>query len=117
MSHGIAESPSAPRPCPSNLSPRGAASRAARTARFPGRDTAAGAYATTEPGASVSWARAFRPASGGRVTLSVLDMRILDRYIVREIFRHAFLGLVVFTFVFFVPQLVRLMSLFVRHSG
>jgi len=44
-------------------------------------------------------------------------MRILDRYIVREIFRHAFLGLVVFTFVFFVPQLVRLMSLFVRHSG
>ena len=44
-------------------------------------------------------------------------MRILDRYIVREIFRHAFLGLVVFTFVFFVPQLVRLMSLFVRHTG
>jgi len=44
-------------------------------------------------------------------------MRILDRYIVREVFRHAFLGLVVFTFVFFVPQLVRLMSLFVRHSG
>jgi LPS export ABC transporter permease LptF/LPS export ABC transporter permease LptG len=54
---------------------------------------------------------------GARVTLSFLDMRILDRYIVREIFRHAFLGLVVFTFVFFVPQLVRLMSLFVRHSG
>jgi len=44
-------------------------------------------------------------------------MRILDRYIVREVFRHAFLGLVVFTFVFFVPQLVRLMDLFVRHSG
>jgi LPS export ABC transporter permease LptF/LPS export ABC transporter permease LptG len=44
-------------------------------------------------------------------------MRILDRYIVREVFRHAFLGLVVFTFVFFVPQLVRLMSLFVRHRG
>ena len=44
-------------------------------------------------------------------------MRILDRYIVREVFRHACLGLVVFTFVFFVPQLVRLMSLFVRHSG
>ncbi len=44
-------------------------------------------------------------------------MRILDRYIVREVFRHAFLGLVVFTFVFFVPQLVRLMALFVRHSG
>lgn len=44
-------------------------------------------------------------------------MRILDRYIVREVFRHAFLGLVVFTFVFFVPQLVRLTALFVRHSG
>jgi LPS export ABC transporter permease LptF/LPS export ABC transporter permease LptG len=44
-------------------------------------------------------------------------MRILDRYIVREVFRHAFLGLVVFTFVFFVPQLVRLTALFVRHTG
>src|ERR1700727_3629335 len=46
-----------------------------------------------------------------------LNMRILDRYIVREVFRHAFLGLVVFTFVFFVPQLVRLTALFVRHTG
>jgi LPS export ABC transporter permease LptF/LPS export ABC transporter permease LptG len=44
-------------------------------------------------------------------------MRILDRYIIREIFRHALLGLAVFTFVFFVPQLVRLMELFVRHAG
>jgi LPS export ABC transporter permease LptF/LPS export ABC transporter permease LptG len=44
-------------------------------------------------------------------------MRILDRYIVREIFRHALLGLMVFTFVFFVPQLVRLMELAVRHTG
>src|SRR6266704_2006655 len=44
-------------------------------------------------------------------------MRILDRYIVREVFRHALLGLIVFTFVFFVPQLVRLMELFVRHAG
>jgi LPS export ABC transporter permease LptF/LPS export ABC transporter permease LptG len=44
-------------------------------------------------------------------------MRILDRYIVREVFRHAFLGLVVFTFVFFVPRLVGLMELFVRHAG
>src|ERR1700688_2171081 len=44
-------------------------------------------------------------------------MRILGRYIVREVFRHAFLGLVVFTFVFFVPQLVRLTALFVRHTG
>jgi len=44
-------------------------------------------------------------------------MRILDRYIVREVFRYTLLGLVVFTFVLFVPQLVRLMELFVRHSG
>src|SRR5271165_2042624 len=44
-------------------------------------------------------------------------MRILDRYIVREVFRHALLGLAVFTFVFFVPKLVQLMDLFVRHSG
>jgi LPS export ABC transporter permease LptF/LPS export ABC transporter permease LptG len=44
-------------------------------------------------------------------------MRILDRYIVREVFRHAFLGLAVFTFVFFVPRLVGLMELFVRHAG
>lgn len=44
-------------------------------------------------------------------------MRILDRYIVREVFRHALLGLAVFTFVFFVPQLVRLMALFARHTG
>jgi LPS export ABC transporter permease LptF/LPS export ABC transporter permease LptG len=44
-------------------------------------------------------------------------MRILDRYIVREVVRHAFLGLLIFTFVLFVPKLVRLMELFVRHSG
>jgi LPS export ABC transporter permease LptF/LPS export ABC transporter permease LptG len=44
-------------------------------------------------------------------------MRILDRYIIREVFRHAFLGLVVFTFVFFVPRLVGLMELLVRHAG
>jgi len=44
-------------------------------------------------------------------------MRILDRYIVREVLRHALLGLLIFTFVLFVPKLVRLMELFVRHSG
>src|ERR1700758_4114921 len=44
-------------------------------------------------------------------------MRILDRYIAREIARHAFLGLLIFTFVLFVPKLVRLMEIFVRHSG
>jgi len=44
-------------------------------------------------------------------------MRLLDRYIGREVLSHAFLGLVVFTFVFFVPQLVRLMELVVRQAG
>jgi LPS export ABC transporter permease LptF/LPS export ABC transporter permease LptG len=44
-------------------------------------------------------------------------MRILDRYICREVLSHALLGLVIFTFVFFVPQLVRLMELLVRHSA
>jgi LPS export ABC transporter permease LptF/LPS export ABC transporter permease LptG len=43
-------------------------------------------------------------------------MRLLDRYIGREVASHAFLGLAVFTFVFFIPQLVRLMDLVVRHS-
>ncbi|MGA8220107.1 MAG: LptF/LptG family permease [Candidatus Acidiferrales bacterium] len=44
-------------------------------------------------------------------------MRLLDRYIAREVGSHSLLGLAVFTFVFFVPQLVRLMDLIVRHSG
>ncbi len=44
-------------------------------------------------------------------------MRILDRYISREVVSHAFLGLAVFTFVFFVPQLVQLMGLIVQHAG
>ena len=44
-------------------------------------------------------------------------MRILDRYIVREVSRHAFLGLVVFTFVFLVPRLVQFMEIYVRHVG
>jgi LPS export ABC transporter permease LptF/LPS export ABC transporter permease LptG len=44
-------------------------------------------------------------------------MRIIDRYICREVLSHALLGLAVFTFVFFVPQLVQLMDLVVRHSG
>src|ERR1700679_2015780 len=44
-------------------------------------------------------------------------MRLLDKYIGREVASHSLLGLAVFTFVFFVPQLVRLMDLVVRHSG
>ncbi|HXT73907.1 MAG TPA: LptF/LptG family permease [Candidatus Angelobacter sp.] len=44
-------------------------------------------------------------------------MRILDRYVCREVASHALLGLAVFTFVFFVPQLVQLMALIVQHAG
>jgi len=44
-------------------------------------------------------------------------MRLIDRYIFREIVSYALLGLFVFTFIFFVPQLVRLMDLVVSHSG
>ncbi|HVB85517.1 MAG TPA: LPS export ABC transporter permease LptF [Candidatus Dormibacteraeota bacterium] len=44
-------------------------------------------------------------------------MRLIDRYICREVVSHASLGLAVFTFVFFIPQLVRFMELFVGHSG
>ena len=51
------------------------------------------------------------------VTLTLSPMRLLDRYIAREVIRHAFLGLIIFTFVLFIPQLVKLMQIFVRHSG
>ncbi len=44
-------------------------------------------------------------------------MRLIDRYICRQVFSHALLGLAIFTFVLFVPQLVRLMELVVRHSA
>jgi LPS export ABC transporter permease LptF/LPS export ABC transporter permease LptG len=45
------------------------------------------------------------------------SMRLIDRYIFRQIFSHALLGLGIFSFVFFVPQLVRLMDLVVRHPA
>src|ERR1700733_2560861 len=44
-------------------------------------------------------------------------MRLIDKYICRQIFSHALLGLGIFTFVFFVPQLIRLMDLVVRHPA
>lgn len=45
------------------------------------------------------------------------SMRILDRYIGREVVINSLLGLAVFSFVFFVPQLVRLMGLIVQHAA
>jgi len=53
----------------------------------------------------LKWRPGMRPA-----------LRLIDRYILREVFSHTLLGLVVFTFVFFVPQLVHLMDLVVRHT-
>ena len=44
-------------------------------------------------------------------------MRIIDRHICRAIVSHALLGLAVFTFVFFVPQMARIMELVARHSA
>src|ERR1700687_3870239 len=44
-------------------------------------------------------------------------MRIIDRHICRAIVSHALLGLGVFTFVFFVPQMVRIMDLVARRSA
>src|SRR6202162_3154005 len=117
MSREIPETPPALSPFQNNLSSHAAASTATQSPRFPDRDIAADACATTPPGSLDSSSTPLLSQFFARVTLTVRHMRILDRYIVREVFRHAFLGLVVFTFVFFVPQLVRLMSLFVRHSG
>src|SRR5438045_9641188 len=61
--------------------------------------------------------RAKRAKTNSVVHWTFAIMRILDRYIVREVSRHAFLGLVVFTFVFLVPRLVRLMEIYVGHVG
>ncbi len=44
-------------------------------------------------------------------------MSILDRYIFREVLAYALLGLAIFTFIFFVPQLVQLMDVVVRHGA
>jgi LPS export ABC transporter permease LptF/LPS export ABC transporter permease LptG len=44
-------------------------------------------------------------------------MRIIDRHICRAVVSHALLGLAVFTFIFFVPQMARIMELVARHSA
>ncbi|MFB3924022.1 MAG: LPS export ABC transporter permease LptF [Terriglobia bacterium] len=43
-------------------------------------------------------------------------MRILTRYILKEVFSHSLLGLLVFTFVIFVRHVGHLLELVVRHS-
>jgi LPS export ABC transporter permease LptF/LPS export ABC transporter permease LptG len=44
-------------------------------------------------------------------------MRIIERHICRSILSHGLLGLAVFTFIFFVPQMARLMELVARHAA
>src|SRR6267378_3286935 len=79
---------------------------AARTGLWPDLGTAVGAYAIAPSGERGSFADRLP-----------LPMRLIDRYICRQVFSHALLGLGIFSFVFFVPQLVRLMDLVVRHSS
>jgi len=43
-------------------------------------------------------------------------MRILTRYILKEVLSHSLLGLLVFTFVVFIGQLGKLLELLVRHN-
>jgi LPS export ABC transporter permease LptF/LPS export ABC transporter permease LptG len=43
-------------------------------------------------------------------------MRILTRYILKEVSSHSIPGLLVFTFLIFVPQIGRLLEMVVRHS-
>lgn len=43
-------------------------------------------------------------------------MRILTRYILKEIFSHSLLGLLIFTFVIFIPHISHLLEMVVRHD-
>jgi lipopolysaccharide export system permease protein len=43
-------------------------------------------------------------------------MRILTRYILKEVFSHSLLGLLIFTFVIFIPHVSHLLELVVRHD-
>src|SRR3990172_9086829 len=45
------------------------------------------------------------------------NMRIIARHICRAVLSHALLGLAVFTFIFLVPLMPRLMELIARHSA
>jgi LPS export ABC transporter permease LptF/LPS export ABC transporter permease LptG len=60
--------------------------------------------------------------AGGPLVILVIEcrassMRIIDRHICRAVLSHALLGLAVLTFVFFVPQMARIMQLVARHSA
>src|SRR6266849_224403 len=66
---------------------------------------------------AVHWPAGFLSRFTDVLEWRLLPMRLIDRYICRQVFSHALLGLGIFTFVFFVPQLVRVMDLVVRHSA
>jgi len=66
---------------------------------------------------AVHWPAGSLSRFAGVLECPLLSMRLIDRYICRQVFSHALLGLGIFSFVFFVPQLVRLMDLVVRHSS
>ncbi|MBI1983346.1 MAG: LPS export ABC transporter permease LptF, partial [Acidobacteria bacterium] len=53
---------------------------------------------------------------GSGVKAETPFMRILTRYILKEVFSHSLPGLLVFTFLIFVPQIGRLLEMVVRHS-
>ena len=56
-------------------------------------------------------------SSGNGTRMELQSMRIIDRYICKEVFSHALLGLLIFTFVLFVPDLVKIMEFVVRSSA
>ena len=43
-------------------------------------------------------------------------MRILTRYILKEVFSHSLLGLLIFTFVIYIPYISRVLELVARHD-
>src|SRR6516162_9842176 len=43
-------------------------------------------------------------------------MRILTRYIFKEVIAHSLLGLLIFTFVIYIPYIGRLLELTIRHE-
>src|SRR5579863_2814060 len=104
-------------PCPSNLSAHANASTAIHIDWSADRDIAADACAIKEPSARGSCWMRLHCVRRAHARIPCSPMRILDRYVCREVVSNSLLGLVVFTFVFFVPQLVRLMSLVVQHAA
>jgi LPS export ABC transporter permease LptF/LPS export ABC transporter permease LptG len=74
-------------------------------------------HARGAPNARGSSVLEWRSSAVGILVLGIGAMRIIDRYIFREVLSHALLGLGIFTFVIFVPQLVQIMNVVARHSG